>query len=203
MLPFDVILFDVGGVLITDGWDTPERALAARHFSLDFDALEERHRATGGAWERDEIDRDGYLDAVIFNEPRPFSRDEFFAFMLAQSQPLPNSALGTLQELAASNKYLVGSLSNEARETNEYRYRTFGLRRYLTVAFTSCFLRMRKPDPVMYRAVLDILGRPAERVLFIDDRPKNVAGAEDAGIKAILFEGDDALRRELSNLGVL
>jgi FMN phosphatase YigB (HAD superfamily) len=47
------------------------------------------------------------------------------------------------------------------------------------------------------------LGRTAERVLFIDDRVENVAGAAAAGMKAIRFEGADALRKELTNLGVL
>jgi FMN phosphatase YigB (HAD superfamily) len=50
---------------------------------------------------------------------------------------------------------------------------------------------------------LDILGRPAERILFIDDREGNVAGAEAAGFKAILFSGADTLRSELVRLGVL
>jgi putative hydrolase of the HAD superfamily len=203
MFPFDVILFDVGGVLLTDGWDTPQRALAARHFNLDWDTLETRHRATGGAWERDEIDHTAYLDSVIFNEQRTFSHDEFFQFMLAQSQPLKDGALGILEELAASNKCLLGTLNNEARETNEYRFQTYGLRRYLQVVFSSCYLRMRKPDPAIYQCALDILGRPTERILFIDDRPKNVAGAEAAGIRAIHFEGEAALRQQLASLGVL
>jgi HAD superfamily hydrolase (TIGR01509 family) len=61
---------------------------------------------------------------------------------------------------------------------------------------------LRKPEPAIYRRALDILGRPAERILFIDDRAENVAGAAAAGIKAIRFEGVEALRCELTNLGV-
>jgi FMN phosphatase YigB (HAD superfamily) len=49
---------------------------------------------------------------------------------------------------------------------------------------------------------LDILGRPAERILFIDDRAENVAGATAAGIKAIRFEGAVALRQDLASMGV-
>ena len=44
MFPFDVILFDVGGVLLTNGWDTNERALAVEHFHLDAAAFEARHQ---------------------------------------------------------------------------------------------------------------------------------------------------------------
>jgi putative hydrolase of the HAD superfamily len=203
MFPFDVILFDVGGVLLTNGWDTRERALAAAHFDLDLAGFEARHQTVSGPWERGEISLDVYLNATVFDQPRSFSRDEFFAFVIAQSQPLPNGALGTLAELAASNKCMLGALNNEARETNEYRFTTFGLRSYFKVALSSCYLGKRKPEPIIYQRALDILGRKPERILFIDDRPENVAGAVNAGIRAIRFEGEEALRKELGSLGVL
>ncbi len=202
MFPFDVILFDVGGVLLTNGWDQRERAAAIEHFNLDLAAFEARHLAHDDAWERDAIPMKAYLDATVFYELRSFSCDEFFAFMLTQSKPQPDGALGILQELAASGKYMLGALNNEARETNEYRFEHFGLRKYFQVAFSSCYLGLRKPEPAIYHRALDILGRPAERILFIDDRVENVAGAEAAGMKAIRFEGAEALRREFASLGV-
>jgi putative hydrolase of the HAD superfamily len=123
--------------------------------------------------------------------------------MLTLSKPLPDGALGILGELAASDKCVLGALNNEARETNEYRLQHFGLRAHFNLSLSSCYLGLRKPEAAMYHRALDILGRPPGRVLFIDDRPENVAGAEAAGIKALRFEGADALRRELASLGVL
>ena len=205
MAPFDVILFDVGGVLLTNGWD--------------------RARARGGggeasAWThgvgdpaRRNVREHGnearsiatqYLDAAVFYEPRSFSRDEFFDFILAQSQLLPDGAMEILEELSAANRYMLGALNNEARETNEFRFGKFELRRYLKVAFSSCYMGLRKPEPAMYRRALDILGSAPNRTLFIDDRQENVAGAAAAGIKAIRFTGAGALRSEkLGELGVL
>ena len=58
MLPFDVILFDVGGVLLTNGWDHDERAAAAAKFGLDSQELEARNAKVYAAWERDEINRE-------------------------------------------------------------------------------------------------------------------------------------------------
>ncbi|HUV68998.1 MAG TPA: HAD-IA family hydrolase [Terracidiphilus sp.] len=201
--PFDVILFDVGGVLLTNGWDTGERALAVEHFELDEAGFEARHREAYPAWERGAVAVQTYLDATVFNEPRSFSLDEFFAFMVAQSQLLPDGALGTLKELAASNKCMLGALNNEARETNEYRFKKFGLRNYFQVALSSCSLGVRKPEMGIYQRALDILGRPAERILFIDDRTENVAAAVEAGMRGIHFAGESGLRRELAGLGVL
>jgi putative hydrolase of the HAD superfamily len=203
MFPFDVILFDVGGVLLTNGWDYRQRAAAVERFQLDPGEFEARHLAVYDAWERDAISGKEYLDTTVFHEPRSFSRGDFFAFMLSQSQPLPDGAQGILKELAASDNYMLGALNNEARETNAYRFREFGLRKVFRVALSSCYVGLRKPEPAMYRRALDILGAPAERVLFIDDREENVAGAAAAKMKAIRFEGADGLRRELASLGVL
>jgi putative hydrolase of the HAD superfamily len=98
---------------------------------------------------------------------------------------------------------MTGALNNEARETNEFRFASFGLRSYFNVALSSCYLGLRKPDAAIYNRALDILGRPAERVLFIDDRPENVDAAVGVGIKGIRFTGADQLRRELVTLGVI
>jgi len=203
MFPFDVILFDVGGVLLTNGWDLRERAAAVKNFRLDAAALEARHAEFFEAWERGEISGKAYLNAVVFYEPRDFSRGEFFAFMLAQSQLLPGGALPILEELSALNHYLLGAFNNEARETNAHRFSRFGLRRYFKLAFSSCYMGLRKPEPAMYRRAIDILGCTPQRILFIDDREENVAGAATAGIKAIKFTGAEALRSKLVSLGVL
>jgi putative hydrolase of the HAD superfamily len=202
MFPFDVILFDVGGVLLTNGWDHGERAAAVAHFGLDGAALEARHEEVMETWERGEIDLNQYLDAAVFYEPRAFSRSEFFSFMLAQSQRLPHGALHILAELAESNPCMIGALNNEARETNEFRFAHFGLRRHFKVALSSGYVGLRKPEPAIYQRALDILGCPPERVLFIDDREENVAGSLAAGMKAIQFTGADALRAALEELGV-
>ncbi|MGD0629122.1 MAG: HAD-IA family hydrolase [Terracidiphilus sp.] len=203
MFPFDVILFDVGGVLLTNGWDHGERAAAMEHFHLDLGAFEARHAAPYDAWERGILPLKAYLDTTVFYEPRSFTRDEFFEFMLSQSKVLPDGALGILAELAASDKCLVGVLNNEARETNEYRFDRFGVRALASVALSSCYLGLRKPDLAIYKRALDILGRPAGRILFIDDREENVAGAVCVGMKGIRFRGADALRASLAGLGVM
>ncbi|KAA6461246.1 HAD family hydrolase [Acidobacteria bacterium AB60] len=203
MFPFDVILFDVGGVLLTNGWDRCERSHLMERFHLDPQEFERRHREANDPWERDVISAREYLDFTIFHEPRGFTHEDFLEALLAESVLLPDGGLGILQELAASGKWMLGTLNNEAREPNEYRFSRFGLRDYFDVAFSSCYMGLRKPQPIMYRHALDILGKPAERVLFIDDRNENAAAAAAAGMKAIRFEGAAQLRRELQTLGVL
>ncbi len=203
MLPFDVIFFDVGGVILTNSWDVKQRAEAVAHFQLNAADFQSRHAEIFELWERGGITMSAYLDFAVFYEPRSFSYDDFVANMLDQSKLLPNGAMGILKELAASSKYLIGSLNNESRELNDYRFKVFGLRDYFEIALTSCFLGLRKPDLAMYKRAIDIVGGPPERILFIDDRPENVAGAMAAGMVAIQFTGADALRSELARLGAL
>jgi len=203
MRPFDVILFDIGGVLLTNGWDREERAAVLAQFKLDADEFEALHRAAYPAWERGAATVAQYLDQTVFHLPRTFSLDEFFAAICAGSRPLPNGALGLLDELAATNQYLLGALNNEARETNAYRFDHFGLRKIFKVVLSSCYLGLRKPDAPFFQRALDILAAPAERILFIDDRPENVLAATAAGMRAIHFIGAEALRQELQSLGVL
>ena len=49
MFPFDVILFDIGGVLLTNGWDHRERAVVLEQFQLDRDGV---RKATPAAYDR-------------------------------------------------------------------------------------------------------------------------------------------------------
>ena len=203
MFPFDVILFDVGGVLLTNGWDHRERAVVAKQFSLDLAQFEALHAAHYDAWERDSINVDAYMDLTVFYEPRSFSKAAFYDAICAQSVELPDGALGVLHEVATTCNSIVGALNNEARETNDFRFEKFGLRDVFDVALSSCYLGLRKPEAAIYKRALDILGRPAERVLFIDDRAENVAGATGVGMTGIVFKGAGELRSELVELGVL
>ena len=203
MLPFDVILFDVGGVLLTNGWDHCERADVLRKFSLDAAEFEARHPKANDAWEKDAISARDYLDATVFYTPRSFNHDDFLEAVFAESVPLADSALPVLEEVAGAGRWLVGSLNNEAREPNEYRFAKYGLRDYFEVALSSCYLGLRKPEPAIYKRAIDILGSPAERILFIDDRKGNVEAAQGAGIHAVQFTGEKDLREKMAELGVL
>jgi putative hydrolase of the HAD superfamily len=201
--PFDAILFDVGGVMLTNGWDHVERAAVMKHFNLDRDAFEARHPAPYDALERDTIDMYAYLKATIFYEARTFTPDDFIAVMKEQSVPIPSNAMGILREISSSCKFLVGVLNNESRLLHEYRMEKYGLEQYLSIQLSSCYLGMRKPDADIYHRAIDIVGRPANRILFIDDRAANAQAARDAGMQAIQFLGEDQLRAQFKELEIL
>jgi putative hydrolase of the HAD superfamily len=195
------LFFDVGGVLLSNGWDRNTRRETAAKFGFDWDTFEERHELVVADFETGRIGLDEYLDRTVFHEPRNFSRDEFKLHMYAQSHPCAES-LQIAAELAATRRYLMATLNNESADLNAHRIRQFHLRDYFAVFFTSCYLGLRKPDVRIYRTAIDLTQREPDECLFVDDRPLNVDGARQAGMRAIRFENAGQLRRELAANGV-
>jgi putative hydrolase of the HAD superfamily len=200
---FDAILFDVGGVMLTNGWDHKERKVVIDQFNLDLAAFESRHEKPNDAWERDTITIGGYLKETIFYEPRAFTEADFLEAMKAVSVPIPATAIPVLKDLAATSKYLIGTLNNESRYLHEYRMQKYGIAPYLDFQLCSAYVGMRKPDADIYRRAIDIVGRPATSILFIDDRAGNADAARSAGMAAIQFHSEEQLRSELQQLNIL
>ncbi len=71
------ILVDIGGVLLTDGWDRHARKRGAGHFGLDLAELEERHHKTFDTHQLGKMTLDDYLGWVVFYQKRPFTPAEF------------------------------------------------------------------------------------------------------------------------------
>lgn len=195
------IFFDIGGVLLTNGWDTSSRRAAASEFDLDWDDFSFRHDYVADAIETNRMTLEQYLNRAVFYRPRAFSREDFRAFIFAQSRELPES-LKIAEQLASSGKYFLATLNNEILELNLYRIEHFGLGRYFPVFFSSCFLGLRKPDEAIYRAALRITQRAAEQCIFVDDREVNLECPRALGMQTIQFQDAAQLSRELRANGV-
>lgn len=196
------ILWDVGGVLLTNAWDHQQRETVLERFGVDRADFAARHAEVDQAWERDEVSADEYLRRTVFYTPRNFSHAEFLNAIREQSQMLPDSALGILRSLAASEEYVLATVNNESRLMNEYRLTKFGLLDYFDAFFSSCYLGIRKPDRRIYQVALDVLQRDPEEVVFIDDRAENVAAAASLGIHGIRYTGSAPLAIALAELGI-
>ncbi|MGH9477167.1 MAG: HAD family hydrolase [Terriglobales bacterium] len=191
------LFFDVGGVLLTNGWDRAERARAAGHFGLVPAALEARHAPLTAPLECGAMSLDDYLAQAVFSEPRTFSHAEFVAFMHACSEPLPES-LALLDELAAGGQRLA-TLNNEGRDLNEYRIERFGLRKYFSAFCSSCYLGTRKPEPEIFRRAIGILQLRPEACGFVDDREENLAAPRSLGFACFHFTSARQLRQDLES----
>ena len=196
------ILWDFGGVLLTNGWDRGSRKQATEKFNLDWDEFEDRHELLLSAFETGKVSLPEYLQRVIFYRDRSFTPADFERFFFEQSQPMPES-LAILSELADTGRYFNAALNNESLELNEYRIKQFHLADYFDAFFSSCYLACRKPDPKIYRLALYITQSAAEECLFVDDRALNLECARELGMRTIQFKSAAQLRADLASEGVI
>ena len=184
-IPITTLFLDIGGVLLTNGWDHHARKRAATNFKLAFAEMEDRHHLTFDTYEEGRLTLEEYLDRVVFTQTRPFTRAEFRRFMFAQSKPYPEM-IELVRRLKARYGLKIVVVSNEARELNAYRIRKFKLDGFVDSFISSCFVHLRKPDADIFRLALDIAQAPARQVVYIENTPMFVQIAEGLGIRSIL-----------------
>jgi putative hydrolase of the HAD superfamily len=195
------LFWDIGGVILTNGWDRGSRLEAVATFKFDYEEFQERHDLSFPAFDSGQITLNEYLDRTLFYRARSFSREEFTAFMFAQSKEYPDTR-AVLSEAARTGKYFIGSINNEPLELNQYRIEAFHLRREFAVFFSSCYVRSRKPEETIFRIALEVTQRPPEQCVFVDDRPINLESPRRLGMGVIHHQNAQQLRSELRNLGV-
>ncbi len=195
------LFWDIGGILLTNGWDRGARRTAVETFGLDAEEFESRHHMVEDAFELGHLGLDGYVERTVFHRSRDFTKQAFADFMLAQSKPYPE-ILAIVDRLARSKRYLLATLNNESRELNLHRIERFGLRRYFTVFFSSCFLGVKKPDEAIFRLALQLTQLAPEEALFIDDRALNLECARSYGMHTIHYQAAAQLQEELRRLNV-
>ncbi|HKE35664.1 MAG TPA: HAD family phosphatase [Candidatus Acidoferrum sp.] len=195
------VFWDIGGVILTNGWDHESRKEAAATFHFDWDEFRDRHDLSFPAFDSGLITLNEYLDRTLFYRARQFSREEFTAFMFAQSKEYPETR-AILDKVTNTRKYLVAALNNEPLELNQYRIEAFDLRRNFLVFFSSCYVRARKPEETIFRVALEVTQRPSEQCLFIDDRPLNLESPRKLGMNTIHHQSAEQLRAELGKYGV-
>jgi putative hydrolase of the HAD superfamily len=195
------LFWDVGGVLLSNGWDRHARRRAAEEFDLEWDEFQDRHELVVKDFETGRTSLDQYLACTVFHRERGFTRDKFEQFMFAQSEAYAET-LAIVEQLAGNGRYLLATLNNESLELNRFRIERFGLKNHFDLFLSSCFLGVAKPDEAMYRVALHVTHREPDACVFIDDRDINVETAAALGIHTIRYEGPEQLRRELKVLGI-
>jgi len=195
------LFLDIGGVLLTNGWDHHARKRAATNFKLELAEMEDRHHLTFDTYEEGKLTLEEYLGRVVFYQKRPFTRAQFRRFMFAQSKPYPEM-IELVAQLKARHGLEIVVVSNEARELNVHRIRKFKLDRVVDSFVSSCFVHIRKPDADMFRLALDISQAPARQVVYIENTPMFVQVAEGLGIRSILHTDYRSTRAKLASLGL-
>lgn len=195
------VFVDIGGVLLTNGWDHNARKRAAGNFNLKLAEMEDRHHLTFDTYEEGKLTLEEYLGRVVFYQKRPFTRAQFRRFMFAQSKPYPEM-IELVRKLKTKYGLRVAVVSNEARELNSHRIQKFKLDGIVDTFISSCFVHLRKPDADIFRLALDIVQAPAQRVLYIENTPMFVRIAEGLGIRSILHTDYRSTCAKLASFGL-
>jgi putative hydrolase of the HAD superfamily len=199
--PITALFLDIGGVLLTNGWDHAARRRAAVTFDLDYDDMSERHHLTFDTYEEGKLSLYEYLKRVVLYQERPFSLEEFRTFMFAQSQPYPDM-IDLIRQLKERYDLKTAAVSNEGRELTIYRIQKFDLSSVIDFFVSSCFVHYRKPDTDMYRIALDIAQVPPNQVVYVEDRLMFVEVAQGLGIRGIQHAGYESTRSALAAFGL-
>jgi putative hydrolase of the HAD superfamily len=200
-MPITALFLDLGGVMLTNGWDRNARELAAQTFGLDRKEMDDRHHLTFDTYEAGKLTLDQYLSRVVFYQERSFTEQEFRNFMYARSQSYPEM-IELVRTLKARYKLKVAVVNNEGRELNQHRIQTFQLTSFVDFFISSCFAHVRKPDEDIYRMALDVAQVPPAQVAYLDDRLMFVQVAETLGIRGIHHTSYATTVDQLAALGL-
>ncbi len=195
------LFLDVGGVLLTNGWDLHSRESAAKTFDLDPIEMEKRHNLFFDIYEVGKISLDKYLNRVVFYEKRPFNRSQFKKFIFSQSKPFPQM-IDLIFRLKERYGLKVVAVNNEGRELNDYRIKKFKLGSFIDFFISSGIVHLRKPDEEIYQLALDAAHVSPKQVVYIDDRLMFVEVAKGLKIQGIHhtdFKSTEALLTKLLN----
>jgi putative hydrolase of the HAD superfamily len=195
------LFLDIGGVLLTNGWDHSMRKRAAETFNLDYEEMNERHHLTFDTYEEGKLSLDEYLNRVVFYEKRTFLPADFRSFMFQQSQPY-EAMIGLIREAKKRHKVKIVAVSNEGRELTAYRTEHFGLGSVIDSFVVSSFVHFRKPDADIYRIALDIAQVSPDQVLYIEDRQMFIEVAGTLGIRGIRHIDATTTRAALGSFGL-
>jgi putative hydrolase of the HAD superfamily len=195
------LFVDIGGVLLTNGWDHHARKRAATHFKLELTEMEDRHHLTFDTYEEGKLTLEEYLDRVVFHQKRPFTKGQFRRFMFAQSKP-HSLMIELVCKLKAKYGLKIIVVSNEGRELNVYRIRKFKLNGFVDAFISSCFVHLRKPDADIYRLALNIAQTPVRQIIYIENAPLFVQVAEGLGIQSILHTDYKSTCTKLASFGL-
>jgi HAD superfamily hydrolase (TIGR01509 family) len=197
----DVLLFDLGGVLVEfSGIEGLSQLLRT---TSDEAAIRKRLVACPlvQQFELGALVPSVFAERFVTEWELSVPPDTFLAEFRSWSRSLLPGARELLEALRP--RYRLAALSNSNAVHWDRNTTELGVTGLFDVAYSSHLLGLRKPEPAIYREALTRLGVPAERVAFFDDFEPNVEGALAAGIVAFQVRGIEELRECLWGQGFL
>lgn len=193
-----VLIFDYGGVISLP--QSPEHVNnIIRSLRQDIDGFQEAYYKQRAQYDSAQISGEQYWQNIILHyglNPTDFEITHFIQEDVLSWTKLNGAVIQFIRE-SKQKFYKLAMISNMTRDTLTYLRRYCSWLELFDVLCFSCDLGVTKPDYEIYAACLSKLNIPPEDCLFVDDSLKNVRGAVESGMHAILFTTFSQFKQEL------
>ncbi len=197
------VVFDLGGVLI----DWNPRYLYRQLFDGDAAAMERfLAEICSPTWNaRQDAGRSWYDAIQMLAQRHPEHRDLIVAYDERWPEMLGGPIDGTVDILGELRSAEVGlaALSNWSAEKFPVARERYGFLGWFDVIVISGEVGVSKPDPRIYRHLLERTRFDPATTLFVDDVATNIEAASELGMRTHLFRDPSTLRTDLEALGLL
>ncbi|MET1254444.1 HAD family hydrolase [Aliikangiella maris] len=191
---FEIILFDLGGVLIELG----EKPF--QHAGKQINAQSWHNLSSAMAFEKGLLSPHEFAKSI----QKELKLEEDIDSIIQQFTAWPVGFYEGVQPLLhqLKNQFEVYALTN----TNELHWprliEEFKLEEYFLQVFSSHLLQLAKPDPAIFQVVLRSLDKQPQQILYFDDNASNIEVARQLGFHAVQVEGFEQLTEALDRLSL-
>jgi epoxide hydrolase-like predicted phosphatase len=195
------IIFDLGGVLFTNGQKKFVDYLV-KEFSLDKEKVKDimDEGKIGTRYREAKITRDEFWKSVLHELHIEANIDDLEDTWIS-SYELIEGTRDIIQEL--SKKYKIYFLSDNVKERANKINAKYNFVDWFEDGVFSHEVGIRKPNPQIYKLVLQKANVEPEEAVFIDDKPHFLIPAKEMGMLTFLFENPEKLRSDLKEKNII
>ncbi|MBS3152120.1 HAD-IA family hydrolase [Candidatus Woesearchaeota archaeon] len=195
-----ILLFDLGGVCLSNHWSKEQREKFSKEFNLNFEEMENYHIKNVKEINTGKLDEKSYFKNLFTEQKKEPKIEEAINFTRKNNYEFKD-VLQFIKEL--KSKYKIFALTNEIKEAADFRIEKFKLKEYFDEIFVSSYIGMEKfNESKIYKYVIKKLNAEAENIIFVDDKESNLIHAKELGIKTIHFKNLTQLKEDIKNIGI-
>lgn len=197
------IIFDLGETVLTDDWNINYHELIqnfSNFYSISFDNMQKAWLSLWPKFKIGEINEDLFWkDFLTMSKSKNLNISSAKRFWREYHKPIENM-FDLINKL--KKNYKVSALANIAKEWFDFKQQKFELDSYFDVIIASGYVGVAKPNPKVYKIILNKLDARAEECLFIDNKEKCLLPARNIGMNTILFTSQTELEKKLLDGGI-
>jgi len=197
------IIFDLGNVVLTNDWhyDCPEKFEAyTAFFDITYDDMERGWKASWPLFCLGKITEEEFWKNFLYTAGAKIVDVEKAKELWRKYQ----RPIETMPELLNKLKHLyqLSALTTISKEWLSYKNDKYQLDELFGTIISSAYSGFAKPDPRIYKLLIDTLKISPDKCLFIDNDPDALTPAKEMGMQVLLFQNQKKLEAQLRKIGI-